>query len=275
MNTTSTPRIIVYGDDGSPHSDRAWLWINNQTWPGFEAHIVSSVRRSDDGASDDNPRLDRRPFPSRRHFAESQLSAVTSFVSSADPCVALVHAPGDLVVVGPRGRSGLAALALGSTAEHLLRKCGRPLVIAATPEQVTRVVVCIDGSAAAADAAAFAGSLPLMDAASDVVVLGVLTSESADAAARLRTAVADVVESLGRASVRPMVVHGETTAPSAILGVCTELGANLVVAGTKGSSTVRRALVGSTTWSIARSGEITLLAVPPAQDTAASLPDRD
>jgi nucleotide-binding universal stress UspA family protein len=263
MTATSRPRIIVYGDDRSPHSDRAWLWINNQAWPGFEVHIVSSVRRSDDGASDDNPRLDPRPAPSRRHFAESQLSAVTSFVSSADPCAALAEAAGDLLVVGPRGRSGLAALALGSTAEQLLRTGGRPLVIAATPEPVSRVVVCIDGTEAAAHAAAFAGSLPLMDAASDVVVLGVLTSESPDDAARLRSGVAEAVESLGRASVRPMVVHGETTAPASILGVCAELGANLVVAGTGGSTTVRRALVGSTTWSIARSGEITLLAVPP------------
>lgn len=269
MNATSTPRIVVCGDDGSPHADRAWLWINNQVWPGFEAHIVSCVRRADDLASDDNPRLTPQPMPSRRHFAESQLSSVVSFVSPADPCAALAGAPGDLLVVGPRGHSGLAALALGSTAEHLLRKGGRPLVIAATPEPAARVVVCIDGSETAAEAAAFAAGLPLMDVAADVVVLGVLTSESPDEATSLRKGVSQAVELLGGANARPMIVHGETTAPAAILGVCAELEANLVVAGTRGSNTVRRALLGSTTWSIARSGEITLLAVPPAREAAA------
>jgi nucleotide-binding universal stress UspA family protein len=272
MNATSTPRIIVCGDDGSPHADRAWLWINNQVWPGFEAHIVSCVRRADDLSSGDNPHLARQPIPSRRHFAESQLSAVTSFVSPSHPCAALAQAPGDLLVVGPRGHSGLAALAMGSTAEHLLRKGGRPLVIAATPEPATRVVVCVDGSETSAEAAAFAGSLPLMGVASDVVVLGVLTSESPDDATHLRTGVAQAVELLAGANVRPMIVHGETTAPASILGICAELDANLVVAGTRGSNTVRRALLGSTTWSIARSGEITMLAVPPARDAAATPP---
>lgn len=264
MTTISIPRIIVCGDDGSPHADRAWLWINNQVWPGFEARIVSSVRRANDLSSDDNPRLTAQPVPSRRHFTESQLSGVASFVSLSDPCTALAEAPGELVVVGPRGHTGLAALALGSTAEDLLRRGGRPLVIAATPEPAARVVVCIDGSETAADAAAFAGSLPLVKVASDVVVLGVITSESSDDATRLRTGVAQAVEVFGGRNARPMIVHGETTAPAAILGLCSELGANLVVAGTRGSNTVRRALVGSTTWSIARSGKIALLAVSPA-----------
>jgi nucleotide-binding universal stress UspA family protein len=270
--TTTATRIILCGDDGSPHADRAWLWINNQVWPGFEAHVISSVRLIDDVASHDNPRLSLMATAGRRHFSESQLTAVKSFSSSADPCAALGQAPGDLVVVGPRGRSGLTAMALGSTAEHLLSKGGRPLVIAATPDTVTKVVICTDGSSTAADAAAFAATLPLMDAASEIVVLGVITGDAQQQSTRVQSGVAEVVEQLDRTGARPLIVHGETTTAATILGMCAELGANLVVAGTRGSSPMRRALVGSTTWSIARSGEITLLAVPPAASEEGAAP---
>ena len=30
---SETPRL-VFGDDGSPSADVAWLWVNDHPWPG-------------------------------------------------------------------------------------------------------------------------------------------------------------------------------------------------------------------------------------------------
>ncbi len=66
-------------------------------------------------------------------------------------------------------------MALGSTADHLLQHPPAPLVVAYTPDPVTRVVVCTDGSASAEGAVAVLAGLPLTKAAERIAVIGVAT----------------------------------------------------------------------------------------------------
>ena len=36
------PRTLVFGDDGSPAADVAWLFINNHRWPGWRLEVVTA-----------------------------------------------------------------------------------------------------------------------------------------------------------------------------------------------------------------------------------------
>lgn len=261
---TTARRIVVFGDDGSAFADRAWLWINGQVWPGFEAHVVTCTRRRDDSASGDAPAF-CESAGTRHTFAEAQLALVRTFTTACDAYSGLSAMAGELVVVGPRGRGGLAGMVLGSTVEHLLSSGGRPVVIVCGTAPVRSVLVCADGSAPAIDAARFVAGLPLFGRAESVTVLGVVDSTAPGAADAVRLGVDQTAAVLDRRDVVRSMVSTETTAASAILGVAADLGADLVVCGTRGWGGFTRMMIGSTTRSLARSGEVTLLAVPPKE----------
>ena len=34
-------QLLVFGDDGSSGADVAWLWVNEQVWPGWRIEVVA------------------------------------------------------------------------------------------------------------------------------------------------------------------------------------------------------------------------------------------
>ncbi|HVL27594.1 MAG TPA: universal stress protein [Acidimicrobiales bacterium] len=263
--TSERTPLLVFGDDRSAHADRAWLWINNQRWPGWGVDVVTAGPDPGDVWSDELPIRFRpwEPADPRTPFAESGIGRVTHLRSGADPRLALEscrHA--DLVVVGPKGGRGVKTLFLGSTADHLLRNPPAPLVIATAPSPVTRALVCTDGSAAAQRAVEVFGRLPLSQGA-HVAVIGV-TGAGGDADA-VRRGLDAAASSL--APLAPELIRAATTEEDNVAGVILDhafaLGAQLLVVGTRGLGGLRRILLGSTAGAVARVAPCSILVVPP------------
>lgn len=258
--------LLVFGDDRSAHADRAWLWINNQRWPGWGVDVVTAGPDPGDVWSDELPIRFRpwEPADPRTPFAESGIGRVTHLRSGADPRLALEscrHA--DVVVVGPKGGRGVKTLFLGSTADHLLRNPPAPLVIATAPSPVTRALVCTDGSAGAQRAVEVFGRLPLSPEAAHVAVIGVTgAGGDADAVGRGLDAAASSL-----APLAPELIRAATTEEDNVAGVILDhafaLRAQLLVVGTRGLGGLRRILLGSTAGAVARVAPCSILVVPP------------
>src|SRR5512144_2189755 len=128
MTETRTPagsRVLVFGDDGSPGADVAWLWINNHAWPGWRAEVVHATLPPLVGAPLHTPPVltEWEPPQPRVAFTESRLDDVRHLTVEVDPRIALdscTHA--DVMVVGARGRGMLKAFGVGSTTDWLLHR---------------------------------------------------------------------------------------------------------------------------------------------------------
>lgn len=81
---------------------------------------------------------------------------VATHVRIGRPADVLAHEPGDLLVLGSSGRTGIAEMVLGSTAAELVSAGGRPVIVTRTGPVDGRVVVGVDGSDTSTDAIAFA-----------------------------------------------------------------------------------------------------------------------
>jgi nucleotide-binding universal stress UspA family protein len=263
--------LIVLGDDGSPHSDRAWLWINNQRWPGWSVDVVTAKPRRGDVAGADLPtRLEAwTPDVPRSADPRTGIEGVRHLRSSADPRQVLAESEASLVVVGPRGAGGMArAMFLGSTADHLLHAPPGPLVIASTPNPVSRVLVCADGSSTARHAAETFAALPLA-ADAEVGVIGVdpdeLAGEHHDRD-DISRGITEVMETLAHLDPEPIRVPSEGDVAARIIEYAHALRIQLLVLGTRGSTGLERLLLGSTCHALARTAPCTLLVVPPPTD---------
>ena len=144
---TDRSRVLLFGDDSSPCADRAWLWINAQPWPGFEARILMCETEPIDLISELTPPV--RPWcpPNpRRVSVEAMFESVSHLHSTADPRVPLPTLTPDLFVIGPCGKGAPPRLALGSTAETMMGQSMAPVVIARDTHEARTIVVCIDGN---------------------------------------------------------------------------------------------------------------------------------
>lgn len=263
--------VIVFGDDGSPHSDRAWLWISNQRWPGWTVEAITAQPRRGDVITDDLPiRLEpwSPPVP-RTADPRSGIGQVHHLHTRSDPRhVLATRDDARLIVVGPRGAHGQArAMFLGSTADHLLHSPPAPLVIASTPNPASRILVCTDGSAPARHALETFASLPLT-ADAEVWVIGVdrsgMLDEQHDDHDEIDDGVTAALETLAAFDPRPVRV----SSPDAdIAGRITEhayaLRSQLLVLGTHGRTGLARMLLGSTCHALTRTSPCPLLVVPP------------
>ncbi|WP_439659181.1 universal stress protein [Lentzea sp. HUAS TT2] len=81
---------------------------------------------------------------------------VATHVRMGRPVDVLAAEPGDLLVLGSSGRTGIAEMFLGSTAVELVSTAGRPVIVTRTGPVEGRVVVGVDGSETSTDAIAFA-----------------------------------------------------------------------------------------------------------------------
>jgi len=235
---------VVFGDDGSAGADVAWLWINEQRWPGWELHVLTcevppiGPPPGEEAAS---PRPWDPPEP-RPAFAEAGFDSVAYLRVEADPRYALAaKVPADLVVVGAKGRGALKALHLGSTTEFLLQGPPVPLVVVRHAVPVRRVVVAVDGSVHSRRAAETAAALPWIDGA-DVVLVAVR-----DGRADVDTALGEAAELFPKAE--PRAVDLDRSVAETILGAAD--GADLFCLGTRGLGAFRRTFVGSTASALA------------------------
>jgi nucleotide-binding universal stress UspA family protein len=172
----------------------------------------------------------------------------------------------DLIVVGSEGRTGVRGFLIGSVARSVAQNASQPVLVARAPRAGLRAaVLAIDGSDHASRAVELAASLPLPSATEWVVStvvrpfssFGLLTAQGAvatdemvevvqeqrrrEAGALLQKARAQL-EAAGR-RVTTVVMEGDPA--TAILDLAGEHEADLIIAGARGDSLVRRLALGS------------------------------
>jgi len=251
---------IVFGDDRSPGSDLAWLWINDQRWSGWRVDVVT-VPESELGpprVTGCTAAVEWTPPTPRRALPEAQLAGVRHLVADADPRVVLgARRDADLLVVGASGHGFVKRrLHLGSTMEWLLHQPPAPLLIARSGRPVRRVLLGVDGSDASGRALQ---ALLTMPWAADVHVLAL---GACDGWVDPHAALAEASALLGASGVEhdADVVRGRAT--EVLLRRARRDAVDLVSVGGRGGSTLRRAFAGSTATGVARAADSSVLVVP-------------
>jgi len=258
-----SPRL-VFGDDGSTHADVVWSWIESHPWPGWRVSVVTAV--PPEGPPVGPERAALRPWtpPSPRVPFAADVE-VEHLMAEADPRLVLDSChDAALVAVGPRGRGALKHLHLGSTTEWLLssHRPLTPVVVVRSPKQVQRVLLCVDGSVHAQQAAATLAGLPLA-AGCDVTVLGV-SGGGVDTGPAVAEAAATLEQAGARVEQRLRDALTQTAAfdvRSVIHEEIDELEPDLVVLGTRGRGGLKRLLLGSVASSVVRHAPCSVLVV--------------
>ncbi len=240
-------RRLVFGDDGSPGADVAWLWINNHTWQGWRLEIIAAAGWSPAAPGSvsvaDGER--QRP-PPRSSFVHTGFTRVEQRAPAQDPRVALSVAA-DLLVIGARGPGMLKALRLGSTAEWLLIRPPAPTVVVRHGRPVRRVVLACDGSAHAQAATDALCSPPFADRI-HVDVIGV-NGDGGSTDDAVAAASAQLRGVCGR--VEAHVVEGNPT--QVLMSSVDRIRPDLLVLGTRGRTGFVRLRLGSTAYELTRS----------------------
>ncbi len=247
---------IVFGDDGSSPADAAWLWINNQSWAGWNLEVITateppltppSVDREPDLIEWDSP-FSRTPLP------QAGLGQVRFLTAVADPRILLGRrSDADVMVVGTKGLNPLQALLLGSTTEWLLQDPPAPLVVARSAARVGQALVAVDGSSHARRAVEAFALLPWAGQAS-VLVLAVDDG---------RTDLEAISVALDLLHQEGIDAEGQQAAgrPTDVILEQIELrGPELVVLGTRGLTGLDRPRLGSTAAAVIRHGPCSVLA---------------
>jgi nucleotide-binding universal stress UspA family protein len=235
--------VLVFGDDGSPSADVAWLWINNQHWPGWGIRVVTGDSAPPPAASWGVPPHAEPWTPpwGRRYFDADELSSVDYVRVDADPRLVLDEQPdAGLVVVGRRGVGPVEGFFDVSTTDWLLQYPSHPLVLARSAAVVRRVTCCVDGSDHATAALVAAARLPAL-ADAEVTLLSV-DDGHVDTDAAIAHAL-DLLDGHGCAT-RCLATSGR--APQKVLEHVVEEAPDLLVLGTRGWTTWDRVRLGST-----------------------------
>jgi nucleotide-binding universal stress UspA family protein len=250
---TDRPRL-VFGDDGSASSDLAWRWINAQTWPGWQADVVTAqMPPIGPPPPAEEARLHPWQPPDPRRPMEGAAFAEVRFLTARlDPRVALLE-PADLVVIGPRGRGLLKSLHIGSTAEWLLQHPPAPTVVVRAGDTVRSVLAAHDGSVHAQAALDALAALPWISTTDCTVVIvddgRVDVGAAAEAARR----------ALGASGVQARIVVAQGHPTAAISGEIDRRTPDLVALGTRGLTGLRRRHVGSTSGALTRAAHCSVL----------------
>jgi len=187
--------------------------------------------------------------------------------------LALEH-PTDFLVLGPTGRSQLAAPVLGSVTQTLLGEMPTSILIARPPvRRLARVILAVDGSPPSLVAAERLRSLPLPPGVELSVCVCVTpwtweytSLPHHDFPSLLRaerdhaeTVAAEVVAGLGPLGHRasPMILTGE--ARREILDAAREIGADLIVVGSRGLGGFRGLVLGSVSRGVAKAAPCSVL----------------
>ncbi len=261
-------RRLVFGDDGSAAADVAWLWITNHPWPGWTISVVTA--RQPVAVVSDAARAEPHPWKgdgSRQLRVGPDITSLELLLAESDRRIVLnsFH-DAQLMVIGPRGKGLLKHLHLGSTADWLLHHPPAPLAVIRSARPTRRLLVCVDGSAAAHEAAVMLSRLPWIGDCR-VVVLGVVASgPDREPVERGITQAVEALELAGAACERQMrgALRGTYTfdVRSTILDLIEEEQPDLVVTGTRGLGGVQRLMLGSTASPIVHHAPCSTLVVP-------------
>jgi len=217
--------------------------------------------------------------------------AATVEVDVGDLFVALIKASqrADLVVLGQRGRSRLENLLIGRTADRMLRTGQRPVLVVkrAAEAPYRRLLMPVDFTAGSDAAMQFAARW-MRDARMHVFHAADTQQESmlrrADVAegmiheARAREELGTITRmrrtagGLGLNSRRMAFSVGRGAAELATLQRAQELGADLIVAGKRGQSTLGGFLLGSISRRVLSGCDCDMLIVPPPRAAAPQTP---
>jgi nucleotide-binding universal stress UspA family protein len=177
-------RVLV-GVDGSSSARAALTWATRLAARTGADVVVANVVEVDDAE------VAPARYAELRRDVETRLAgewseplshsdiAHRAIVLDGDPDVLLdasVREDADLLVVGPRGRGGFAALHVGSLAHHLAHHTRRPLAIVpvrGSQAALDRIVIGLDGTAGSDGAAAWCAQLAASIGA-DVLAVHVL-----------------------------------------------------------------------------------------------------
>lgn len=240
---------------------------------GAVLHLVHAL---DDQASDEEARAAeaRLEEQARRYAPDAVLRCRALRGPPGEVLTALAESTGaELVVVGPTRRGTLARKLLGTTAERVLHRARRPVLVVRPPLQrpLRRVLLTTDLSELSE--AVHERGLDLLEAAfgEDAPVLrSLLVEERATAGAREREALLEEAgERLGGflrgRSPRVHPVEGYVRAGTAareIASATVDWFPDLLVLGTHGRTGAARALLGSVADAALRSAQCSVLVVP-------------
>src|SRR5690242_17314652 len=211
-----------------------------------------------------------------------QIATVSTVIAHGEPGTAVLEtereAGADLVVMATHGRTGLERAAVGSVADHVLRKGQAPvlLVRAAGEERetvsLTHALIPLDGSTIAEEALntlpALAGTLIGRITLVQVVNPEALAGEAEEARCylsevrgRLTRSLHDAVTEIGVA-----VLYGD--APEQIVSHAIHAGCDVLVMATHGRSGLSRVAFGSTADAVLRAAAMPILLVRARRDQA-------
>ncbi len=230
------PPLLVFGDDGSASADVAWLWVNNQPWPGWSVRVVTGESGPPPASSWGVPSRTEPWTPpwGRRFFDEDELDSLEFVRIDADPRLAIDAQPADLVVVGRRGLGPVQSFWDARTTDWIVQSPNRPIVLARAATVVRRVTCCVDGSTHAHAAIEAVRRLPLF-AGAEVTLLAIDDGVT-DATASLASA----QEILGADATRTRCLSTAGRAPQRVVEHLEDDAPDLVVLGTRGWSAWER-----------------------------------
>jgi nucleotide-binding universal stress UspA family protein len=256
---------LVFGDDGSPTADIAWLFVNSQVWPGWRVEIVTA--QWPEGAPlppKDSTLHPWDPPQPRKVFAEAGFAEVEHLTANGDARLVLLR-ESDLLVIGPRGPGLLKSLHLGSTADWLLNNSITPLLIARHGRQIRSAVLCTDGSKHAERVTNVLASLPWV-AELQVTVLAVddgrfdVDRACETATKTLEAAGAEVSVAIPVDDFETLLSRIHVSSPTELIKRhLNETEPDLVALGTRGLTGLEKLRVGSTASAIARTANCSVL----------------
>jgi nucleotide-binding universal stress UspA family protein len=244
---------MVFGDDGSPSADLAWLWIYSHSWPDWRLEVIHATDpvAGKKGAHRQEPHQ-WTPKSPRRSFAEGHLADLEFLTVDDDPRVALLR-PADLLVIGPRGKGFLKAMRIGSTAEWLMTRPPSPIVVVRRGRPTRSVVVCHDGSANACAATRALCRIPWATEMNITVVA--VKDGRADVDGGIESATRSL-ESIG-AKVRNRVLCGEPV--DQLINYLLQHQPDLVVLGATALTGVQRLALDSPANVVAHNAQVSVL----------------
>jgi nucleotide-binding universal stress UspA family protein len=210
--------------------------------------------------------------------ADSNLDAAEALVQKAGVSVKRVRLDGlpaaeilayarasdaDMIVMGTHGRSGYSRLALGSTADEVVRSATAPVFVVSGRSNrvsnagaVQHALVAVDGSAAAALAVRVA--CEIARAEKTRITLCTVTENASAAKAVLDAAFAEAA-SFGIAAETVTCVGGG--AASEIVSAAKHVGADVIVMGTHGRSGIAEFVLGSVAQGVLAAAEVPVCTV--------------
>ena len=183
--------------------------------------------------------------------AETGGNAETTTREASDPAQGIVASAqelaADIIVMGRRGRRGLARVMIGDATAKVIGHATCPVLVAPRAAQLweKRILLATDGSACSEAAAGAVGNLAKQSGLPVSVVSVVTSSHSDERRKEAERVVAAEVERLTRMGlqVEGLVVEGRPD--EAIAKAAEASGADLIVVGSHGRTGLKKVLLGS------------------------------